>query len=322
MARDAPNRLGFAVKVLSRPGVKDHDARRWQSGPHLHVSLEYLHGVFDVLEAEEIRMYRISSDVAPYATHPDLPQFHRQLEECADELAALGERARALDLRLSLHPSQYIVLNSPLERVYDASLRDFVFQAAFLDVLGMGPEGKVVTHVGGVYGDKAAASARFIERYDALPESVRNRLVLENDETSWSVPDILAIHGRTGVPLVFDVLHHRINNPAGIHPVDACTQCLATWPVGQTPKIHYSSQRTADRDITRRDRKTGERVTTQGAPRPGQHDDWIDADDFIAFLRATEGLSYDVMLEAKQKDLALLKLREAIQEAGMAGRIW
>ena len=86
-------RLGFAVKVLGEGGLPTHDARRWQSGPHLRVSIEMLHGVFDYLERAGISMYRMTASLAPYATHPDMPQFHRQVEESADELAEGADTA-------------------------------------------------------------------------------------------------------------------------------------------------------------------------------------------------------------------------------------
>ena len=157
-----PTRLGFAVKVLGRPGLKANDARRWQNGPHLSVSIGFLDAIFDYLAETGIRMYRISSDVAPYVTHPELPQFHGQIEECSEDLAVLGAKARRLDLRLSMHPSQYIVLNSPEERVAASAVADFAYHAAFLDALGAGSEAKIVTHVGGVYGDRPAANDRFV----------------------------------------------------------------------------------------------------------------------------------------------------------------
>jgi len=317
-----PDRLGFAVKVVGREGLKANDSRRWQSEPHLRVSLGYLGAIFDLLAETGIRMYRISSDIAPYVTHPDLPQFHHQLDECADELAALGARARALGLRLSMHPSQYVVLNSPDERIAAAAVRDFAFHADFLDAMGLGPDATVVTHVGGVYGNRDAARARWVTRYTALPDHVRRRLVLENDEISWGVPDTLAIHAATGVPLVFDILHHRTLNPGNLDPVDACRACLATWPAGQVPKIHYSGQRRAEAEVARRRRTTGERTVATLPAKAGQHDDWIDPEDFVAFLRATDGLRFDAMLEAKQKDLALLRLRDAIAAVGLEDRIW
>jgi len=319
MKTGSTNRLGFAVKVLGRPELKSHDARRWQNDPHLRVGLGYLDAIFDYLHQAEIRMYRISSDIAPYATHPDLPQFHHQLEACLPELERLGAKARRFDLRLSMHPAQYIVLNSPDERIAQASIRDFVFHADFLDALGCGPEAKIVTHVGGVYGDRAAAMERFVARYEQLPEHVRMRLVLENDETSYSVPDVLSIHERTSIPVVFDILHHRVLDPSGIDAVDAARLCFATWPEAQTPKMHYSTQRTAEREIGR----PGKDGAIKTAPaKPGQHDDWIDGDDFTTFLGEIGNLSFDAMLEAKQKDLALLRLRDSIRRAGLTEVIW
>lgn len=305
-----PQRLGFPVKVLGRPGLKADDARKWQSGPHLRVSLGYLDQIFDYLAETGIGMYRISSGIAPYLTHPDLPQFHNQLEECAVELAAIGEKARRLDLRLSMHPAQFIVLNTPDEEVLRRSVADFVYHADFLDLLGLGPEAKIVTHVGGVYGDRAAAIDRWVARWEALPEKVRRRLVLENDERLFPVGDIVEIHRRTGVPLVFDILHHRANNPDGLDDVEALRACLGSWPEGQRPKVHISSQRVEARSDPGKPAKVGE------------HADWIEPDDLFVLLRGTEDIPFDAMLEAKQKDLALLRLRDAISAAGLSERIW
>lgn len=310
-------RLGFAVKVLGKEGLKSNDSRRWQSGPHLRVSIGYLHAIFDYLAEARISMYRISSEIAPYVTHPDLPQFHNQIEECRGELIQLGARVRRLGLRLSMHPSQYIVLNSPDEAIYRAAVRDFVYHAEFLDAMGLSREAVVVTHGGGVYGDKPAAMERFVERYHRLPEGVRARLVLENDEKNYTVPDIAEIHERTGVPLVLDNLHHAVNNPAGLSYGEAARLCLRTWPRAVKPKVHYSTPRTEQRTVSRRNRKTGEVTRLQTAALAYQHADWIDVDEFIAFLGETRPFEYDVMLEAKQKDLALLRLRRELAERGI-----
>ena len=314
-ASPKPSRLGFAVKVLGRPNLKSDDARRWQNGPHLSVSLGYLEAIFDYLGETGIHMYRMSSNLAPYATHPDLPQFHGQIAECRQDLARVGEKARQLDIRLSFHPGQYTVLNSPHDHVARAAAQDVVCQADLLDALGCGPEARIVIHVGGVYGDRAAAIDRFVERYLDLPERAQRRLVVENDETSYSVVDTLAIHERTGVSLVWDILHHRLNNPAHLGAAEACRLCLATWPPDQVPKIHFSSPR-AEAPVV--DGEAG--ATRKGNPR--QHGDWIDGTDFIAFMGETAGARFDVMLEAKQKDLALLRLREDIAGAGLQLRIW
>jgi len=301
--------LGFACVVLGKPGLKAHDARRWQNNPHLRVSIGYLHDNFDYLDAVDIRMYRLSSGVAPYITHPDLPQFWGQIDECRDELAELGAKARCYRLRLSSHPGQYTLLNALDPGILDASLRDFNYHVALLDALGMPIDNKVITHVGGVYGDKEAARDRFIARYPELPKAVRARLVLENDETHYSLGDVLYISERTGIPICWDWLHHDANNPDRI-PADEATRLVAaTWPTGQQQKIHYSSQRREMRQIARKNRQTGERVLTDAPPALGQHADDIDAAEFAAYLASVADVPFDIMLEAKHKDLAVLKLR-------------
>jgi UV DNA damage endonuclease len=310
-------RLGFAAKVTGRPGLKEADGRRWQNNPHLSVSLTYLEAIFDYLRDEHITMYRISSRIAPYITHPQLPQFHHQIEECAEQLARLGERARAQNLRLSMHPDPFVVLNSPHEAVYAAALRDLDYHARFLDALGAGPEAVVVLHGGGVFGDKAAAMARFVDRYLRLPEHARRRIVLENDEKSYSVPDIVVIHQQTGVPLVLDNLHHAVNNPDHLTIAQAADLCLPTWPQGVTPKVHFSSPRREDRVVRRRDKSSGKTLLAEVAPLASQHADWVDVDEFVAFLGETARWHYDVMLEAKQKDSALLRLRGELAARGI-----
>jgi UV DNA damage endonuclease len=318
-AAAASMRLGFAVKVLGREGLKSNDSRRWQNNPHLRVSIEYVNAIFDYLEATGISMYRISSDFAPYLTHPDMPQFHAQLDEAKDELVALGKRANAMDLRLSFHPSQYILLNSPTEKTTATSLRDLDAQARMLDIMEQGEEAVVVTHVGGVYGDRDAARARFIERYAQLSEPARRRLVLENDDTSWGVTDVLRIHEATGIRCIFDHQHHGCINPDGRDAVEACCAILKTWPAQQRPKIHFSSPRIEDREISRKDRVSGKRVIGTAAALPSQHADFIDSDVFIPFARAVRKelpltsdeneIPFDVMCEAKSKDLAVLQLK-------------
>lgn len=310
-------RLGFAVKVLGREGLKSNDSRRWQNSPHLSVSIEYLHKIFDYLEETRITMYRISSDFAPYLTHPDLPQFHNQLKECEAELAALGKRAREMNLRLSFHPSQYIVLNSPSPKITETSLRDFAAQADMLDLMGCGPEAVVVTHVGGVYGDPEGALKRFAEHHALLSEPARRRLVLENDDVSWGVVDVLKLHEATGIRCIFDHQHHTCINPDGRSHEAACCAILQTWPEEQRPKIHFSSPRQEARIIERRDKLTGKRVKHEAPALLSQHADYVDQETFIPFVREVRklcGREFDVMVEAKAKDLAVLRLRKALED--------
>jgi UV DNA damage endonuclease len=309
-------RLGFAVKVLGDGGLPTQDTRRWQSGPHLRWSIEALHGVFDYLDREDIRMYRMTASLAPYATHPDLPQFHGQVEESREELAGLGARARELGLRLSSHPGQYIVLNSEDPGVVDGAIRDLELQAELFDAMGLGPEAVVVLHVGGAAGGIDAGLARFERGFERLSEAARDRLVVENDDRTYTLGHVLELHRRTGVRVVWDILHHHCNDPDGVGDREALEAALATWPAGVTPKIHYSTPKTA---IEERKKRVGRRVERSWVlPQLRAHADMIDPIGFEHFLTETAaGLDFDVMLEAKAKDLALLRLRDQLAARGI-----
>jgi UV DNA damage endonuclease len=304
-----PARLGFPVKVVARPELKSNDARRWQSAPHLKTSLVYLDAILDHLARHRIGMYRMSSDLAPYATHPDMPQFHDMVRESAGELAAIGAKARALDIRLSFHPSQYVLLNSPDPKLTAKSVWDLASQAEMLDLMGLGPEAVVVTHVGGTYDDRQASAARWVAAWEGLPEAVRRRLVLEHDDLRFSATDTLWIHDRTGVPLVFDHQHFWCLNPDRLDLRETVERMLATWPAGVRPKVHFSSPRTELRQVRRKDPRTGKATTVSLPPVWTGHADFVHPFEFITFMRSTQGLEFDVMLEAKAKDLALLRLR-------------
>jgi UV DNA damage endonuclease len=312
-SRAKPLKLGFAVKILGAANLKSNDARRWQQQPHLRVSLGYLGRIFDYLEANEIRMYRMSSDLAPYVTHPDMPQFHRQIDECADELKALGKRARALDLRLSFHPSQFIVLNSADPVLVQKSVADLAAQTEMLDRMELGPEAVVVVHAGGTYGDSDAGCARWAKTYETLFPAIRKRLVLENDDGRYSAADVLKIHARTGVPLIFDHQHFWCYNPERLELAETVARFLKTWPRGVRPKIHFSSPRTELRLLKRKVRNSRKKILVLQPPVWTGHADFCQPFEFISLMRLLEGKTFDVMLEAKSKDLALLRLRRDLQ---------
>ncbi len=310
------HRLGFAVKVLGDGGLPSHDTRRWQSGPHLRVSLERLRAIFAYLDRHDIRMYRMATALAPYASHPELSQFHRQVEECADELAEFGALARELDLRLSTHPGPYTVLNSEDDAVRAAAVHELEVQAAILDALGLDPEAVVVLHVGGGAGGVAAAADRFARGFDALSERARARLVIENDDRVFGIAAVEPLARRLGVPVVFDPHHHRCHDPDRIPDADALALALDTWPEGVTPKTHFSSPRL---DIGEVRKRVGRRVERRPVlPQLRQHADLVDPASFEHFLSLLEGRAADVMLEAKGKDLALLRLREHLVARGWA----
>jgi UV DNA damage endonuclease len=308
-----PLKLGFAVKVVGAAGLKSNDSRRSQQKPHLRVSLRYLDKIFDHLEASDIRMYRLSSDLAPYVTHPDMPQFHSQIEECADELKALGRRARKLRLRLSFHPSQFIVLNSPDPVLVQKSIADLAAQTEMLDRMELDREAVVVVHAGGSYGDRDSGCARWIETYKLLSPAIRRRLVLENDDQRYSAANVLKIHDATGVPLIFDHQHFWCLNPEQLELVPTVERFMKSWPTGVRPKIHFSSPRTELRQLKRKVRNSRKKTIVLQPPVWSGHADFCQPFEFITMMRSFERLEFDVMLEAKSKDLALVRLRRDLQ---------
>jgi UV DNA damage endonuclease len=312
-------RLGFAVKVLGAGGLASHDTRRWQSGPHLSVSLDRLEAILGYLEDNAIGFYRMATGLAPYASHPDLPQFRDQPRACAERLAQLGARARKAGIRLSTHPGQYTVLNSEDERVAALAVAELEVQAEILDGMGLAPEAVVVLHVGGAAGGTAAALDRFARGFERLSDAARARLVVENDDRAFGLADVLALAERIGRPVVWDVLHHHCHDPARIPDREALALAAATWPAGVTPKVHFSSPRTA---VEERRRRVGRRVERSLALPPLRaHADLVDPIAFEHFLAATvAGRDVDVMLECKAKDLALLRLREQLAARGIDAR--
>ncbi len=188
--------------------------------------------MWDHLDRIGVRMYRMASSVIPYGTHPDLPEFdyRRQIHDCADALAALGARARAQGLRLSTHPGQYTVINGDEPGLRDRSLAEIESHTALLDAMGMGPESTVVVHVGGMYGDRASALDRWAAAFGRLSESARGRIGLENDERLFHAGDVLELHRRTGVRVVYDWHHARIHPAPDLADADALAAAMATWP--------------------------------------------------------------------------------------------
>jgi UV DNA damage endonuclease len=303
-----PYRLGFPVKVLGTP-LRSHDSRRWQNSPHLSVSLAYLRDILEYLRTKEIFFYRLAGQLAPYITHPALPQFHDQIEACSTELAAVGDLARDYRIRLTLHPGHYVQLNSPEPLRVARSRRELAGQAMLLDAMGLDADGVIVIHVGGRYDDRLAARTRFVTAWETLPDLVQRRLALENDDRLYDITDALWIQRRTGIPLVLDTLHHRCLDRQGVPLADALALALATWPPDRRPKIHVSSSRTELRYLRRNS------MWRPQMPLPNQHSDFLNPFEVIDLLRAAQAARlrpFDLMLEAKAKDLALLRLREQI----------
>jgi len=189
-----------------------------------------------------------------------------------------------------MHPGQYTILNSPDSGILANTIKELQYHADVLDALGLDTSAKLQIHVGGVYGNKDESIGRFIERYCRLNEAIRRRLVIENDDRSYTVDDCLRIHGETGVPILFDVFHHELNF-SRVSISGALAEITKTWQRWDgIPMVDYSRHRS-------------------GGLKVG-HTESIDAFHFERFLIATQSFDFDLMLEIKDKEMSAMKAVE------------
>ena len=199
-----------------------------------------------------------------------------------------SRKAHNYPIRVSMHPGQYTVLNSPHPEVVERAIADLLFHAQFLDALGVDATAKIILHVGGVYGDKKAALARFKMAFEKLPECVVQRLVLENDERSYAIDEVLTLCESLQIPAVFDVFHHSILAPKQGTSLSWLAESAKTWKAKDgRQKIHYSQQ------------------LAKG--KPGSHSLSIAMEEFLAFYQQIQNFDVDIMLEVKDKNLSAIK---------------
>lgn len=228
--------------------------------------------------------FRITSDLVPFASHP-ICTFPWQ-EHFAGEFRIIGEFIRQHGFRISMHPDQFVLLNAPDTGVFQRSIADLVYQTQVLDLMGLNTTAKVQIHVGGVYGDKPLSMDRFSSNYELLDTAIKNRLVIENDERLYTISDCLAIHKRTGIPVIADSFHHSLLNN-GERFAQLLKPLRATWKAHDgIPMVDYSSQ------------EPGKRM--------GAHAEHIVPEEFRQFLNETRMADFDIMLEIKDKEKSAL----------------
>lgn len=271
----------------------------------------YLVGLYDALRylvRRQICVYRLAAPEGLSAA-----ELERGLGHCGALLGELRRLIVAEGLRLSLHAAHNVVLNSVDGAVVAGSLERLEGYAALLEAL-CGAEGTIVIHASRA-GGRQAGLGRFAAAYAGLDPALRTRLAVEHDDAGYSLGELLALHQACGVRVVLDYLHLQLHNPERLRLADALGLALATWPPGERAEVHLSSARTEAHVLPAR-RGLGAAIVP---PRPGQHADFIARADALALLAATPGLpAFDVLLEAKAGDLALLRLREELAGYGLA----
>lgn len=278
----SPNKTVTATNLLKLPQEADRLNRLRRLAK---ANLESQLRVFKYNKAHKIHVFRLTSKLIPLATHPATTGWD-YLSEFSDELEEIGRYAKDNKMRLSAHPDHFVLLNSPKAEVISASLKDLQYHSDLFDAMGLNNDAKLVLHVGGLYNDKEAAVGRFKENFALLPFSLRNRIIIENDDRSYSAADVLALCQELNAPMVLDVHHHEcFNNGEAL--TDLLPAIFTTWK-GSLPKLHFSSPKDA-KNIR-------------------AHADYINADDFLNFLRIAKDCvnsDFDIMIEAKQKDRAV-----------------
>ncbi len=240
-----------------------------------------------------IGAFRVNSQILPLGTHPVSGYLLEALDRKGAIRAAFaraGARARELDVRLSFHPDQFVVLNSERLDVVRGSVEELEFQAALAELIGADT---VVLHGGSVAGGTDAALERLERGIGLLSERARTRLALENDDHRFTPADLLPLCRRLSVPLVYDAHHHRCH-PDGLSVEEATDLAAATWG-GREPWSHISSPREG-----------------WDAANPRPHADYIDPRDFPP---AWMGRRMTVDVEAKEKERAVLRLMEELRRA-------
>lgn len=245
-----------------------------------------------------IGCFRVNSQILPIKTHPQCGYAVSELPE-SDKIVrrfkACGKFAMKHKLRTCFHPDQFVVLNSPRLEVVEKSILELEYQAEVAEWIGADV---INIHGGGAYGDKTKALDDFARSLDRLSTRVRTRLTVENDDKIFTPADLLPMCLTTGLPLVYDVHHHRCN-PDGLTPEQATKQALATWD--REPMFHISSP-----------------IEGWGGPKPERHHDFIDANDFPSCWRRKK---ITVEVEAKAKELAVAKLLNDLK-AGASTATW
>lgn len=251
-------------------------------------NLSCLEKIMSFNEKHGIRFFRISSDLVPFASHrvctyPWQKHFRARF-------AKIGKVVKTAGARISMHPDQFVLINAKDANIFNSSVRELLYHAEVMDLMALSTDAKIQIHVGGIYDDKEASIKRFVRRFERLPETVKRRLAIENDDRLYSVADCMKIHEMIGLPVIIDSFHHELKNE-GEQLSEALEMAASTWSRRDGPlMVDYSSQ--------------------QQGSRIGAHAETIDVADFKRFLAISRPHDFDLMLEIKDKEVSAQRAME------------
>jgi len=245
-------------------------------------------------EEQGIKVLRLSSELFPHKSNPKVEEY--SFDFAMDLMKQIGETAKKTNHRLTFHPGQYNVVGTPNASAFNQTKVDLGYHADVLDHMGMGIDSVMVVHGGGIYKDKEKAIKTWCKQFYELPENVQKRLVLENCEKCYSIIDCLRISKIVNIPVVFDTHHFECYKK--LHPTEHfedpseyMADILETWTKrGIKPKFHISEQ---------------------GTGKIGHHSDYVEViPDYLLEIPEKYNIKIDIMIEAKMKEQAILKLHE------------
>ncbi|WP_100398073.1 UV DNA damage repair endonuclease UvsE [Bacillus sp. FJAT-44742] len=237
---------------------------------------------------ENITFFRISSDIVPFGSHPLLEWEWWKDDDILAAASSIKKLQQKHNMRLSVHPGQYTVLNSPKENIVENAVSDLEYHGHLLSLCG-GTD--MILHIGGGYGDKESAKERFITNFDKVSPFVKESLRLENDDKTYHIEDVLEVSNHLKVPACFDIHHHRCNPPGENKTRSYIEDVFLTWKNKSIrPKMHISSGKAHQVDTS--------------------HADYINDEDFHSFIDLLPDTNIDLMLEAKKKEKAVFALRK------------
>lgn len=258
-------------------------------------NIEALETILNYNIKNDIHFYRLTSNFIPLATHPDVMWNYRKYFD--KDFEYIGKIINESNMRVDAHPDQFNVINSQRDEVVKNTIRNLRVQVDLFEAMNL-KNGKMVIHIGSSQGGKEDSINRFVNNLKEFPDNIRNRLILENDDKVFTAKDVLDICNKVKLPMVLDAHHHVCKNE-GEDICDLLEPIFNTWNDDSLPpKIHFSSPKEFENDR--------------------KHSDFIDVNSFSNFVDIAKNVvnrDFDVMIEAKQKDVAVFKLMEDLKSS-------